>query len=172
MPGQYNQYTAWFKQHVLQCYQPGVRGHGAAAVAHKFELPSHSLVLRWAAKAREPGGSLEHKPGAGRKRKLSHDEAEEHVKDFIVDRNREGKAVSYDDVARELHKRGRVDVSVRTLRRYGRKDFNITDKLTTRKLAIEGRNSFFSPPSHTHRDTQPVLMCGDDRNRGILGRHR
>ena len=58
-----------------------------------------------------------------------------------------GKGVSYRDVEKHVHKRTRIDVSGRTIRRYGHDDFNITDKRTTRRLTIEGENSISHPPS-------------------------
>jgi hypothetical protein len=172
MAGQYNQYNAWFRHHVVAAYQPGVRGHGARAVAQQFDLPTHTLVLQWAKNKSQPVESFERKHAGGRKRKLSPRAAQRYIKDFIDAKNRKGKAVSYKDVENNLHKRMRVDVSGRSIRRYGHDDFNITDKLTTRKLAIEGENSLSHPPSQLYLSLGPDTVVFDCRDEGVLGRNR
>ena len=147
MPGVYGQYNAWFKQKVLQQYKPGVLGCGAKAVAKRFDLPDHKLVLRWHAVWDGTKESLERKAGAGRKRKLTHEESTTHIKEFVIKRNKDGIPTSYKEVEEEVEAKTGKEISLRTVQRLGREEHNITSKMVTRKLAIEGSIRFWLFPT-------------------------
>jgi hypothetical protein len=140
-------YDAGVKLRALAWYRPGIRGHGALATAKHFLLPNAQLVRRWARESEERGSSLERKPGSGRKRKLTDEESTTHVKDFIVKKNKAGLSTSYEQVKQEVEAKTGKEISLRTVQRLGRVDHNMTEKLTTRKLAIEGSITF------------PLLRC-------------
>lgn len=172
MSGGYEKYGIHEKREAVLMYEEGVRGHGAKAVAAYWHLSDPKLVKIWARQYDGTDESLEKKHAGGQKRKLTMEDSEEHVKKFIVDRNREGKAVSYADVKKEVKEQTGKDVALSTISRYGFKDHHITDKMTSRKLAIEGITLFFIPI----RELPLTLGCvGVDfsiREEGILGRYR
>src|SRR5689334_5595584 len=143
----YGKYNSWFKQHVLQHYQPGVRGSGARAVAQKFDLPNHKVVLNWAAVWDGTSDSLERKEGSGRKRKLTPEESKAHIEQFVVKRNRRGIATTYKEVKEEVEAKTGKDISARTVRRLGREEHKLTSKMVTRKLAIESIIPFLLLPT-------------------------
>jgi len=171
MAAGYAKYGAWFKQRVVEAYRGGMHGGSARAIAKHYELPCHKLVTQWHAAFHGTSQSLEKKCAGGRKRKLEDEEAQTHVKEFIENANKRGKAVSYADVHREVKQQTGKTMSLRTIQRVGRRDFNITDKMTTRKLEIEGFQPLICPtptmPLYTWPDWPGVVR----RNEGILGRH-
>lgn len=163
-------YTAAFKAHVLSFYKRGARGCGARAIASRFGLPDAKLVQRWARERDERGGSLERKVGSGRKRKLTDEESTEHIKDFVVKKNKAGISVSYKEVAEEVKSKTGKDVSARTVRRLGREDHKLTDKFTTRKLAIECKIIFPLSRSAETCTLRAGFGCIEPRHRRLLER--
>ena len=145
MATQYDRHSADFKEHVLLEYHANTRGSGYAALAKRFRLADPKIIRYWMKKYDGTTESLEKKTKPNRKRKLTEEESEKHVHQFVIKRNRAHKHVDYDDVQEEVKKRTGKEVAVRTLRRYGYEDYGITEKQTTRKLVSECIFFFTSP---------------------------
>jgi transposase-like protein len=141
MSRQYDVHTAEFKARVVAQYRPGVRGCGFAALAKRFLIKSPSTVHEWVKHSDGSVHSLEKKSGGNRKRKLSELESKQYVEEPILEANAEGRAIHYREVWNGAVKATRVDVSFRTIRRYGKEIHDMSDKSTTRKLTIEGMNN-------------------------------
>src|SRR4051794_18423202 len=129
-------YDASFKQRVLLEYRPGRRGPGPKALAKRFKVKDEKSIREWLAVWDGSVESLGRKEGSGRKRKLTHEEEETHIKKFVVERNREGKAVGYKDVVAEVQEQTGKDISLRTIQCIGAAKYNLSEKLTTRKYTI------------------------------------
>lgn len=140
MAATYDHHTPEFKQRVLAHYEPGVRGSGFAALAKRFDLSCPRLVRDWWNKYDGTKRSLAKATTPNRKRKLTAEESEKHIKKFVIKKNKAGESVDYGAVQREVKRGTGKDVHVRTLRRYGQEDHGLSFKKTTRKLHAEGTN--------------------------------
>jgi transposase len=139
MPNEH--YDASFKQRVLQQYRAGRLGCGFKALANRFKVRSWNSIKEWHQVWDGTIESLQRKPGQGRKRILTHKESEKHIKRFVEEKNRVGKAVGYGDVIAEVKRRTGKEVSATTVKRIGRDECKLSEKKTARKLAIEGSSS-------------------------------
>jgi transposase len=169
MAGSYEHYDPSFKQRVLEWYEEQDPKPSWRAVAEHWRVKSENSVRQWYADWDGTVESLARKHGGGRKRKLTEEESKAHIKDFVIEKNREGKAVCYADAQKRVKEETGKDVSVRTVRRYGLKDHGLTYKWTTRKLKIEGSSAFLTPIPLAHLT---LVGCGGvfcDRDEGVLG---
>lgn len=138
MTTNYRDHTVDFKLRVISEYQPGVRGHGFAAVAERFGVEHKSVVRKWVSQYNGTKESLTKQTRPNNKRKMTLEESEEHINKFVAKKNKAGEAVDYGMVKKEVKEQLDKDVSLRTLQRYGHEDHGLTYKRTTRQLIAEG----------------------------------
>jgi transposase-like protein len=138
----YEQYTPEFKQRVLSQYQPGIRGSGIRAVAKQFNIKDHKVIAHWLKKWDGTSESLNKGTHPNRKWKLT-EENDKYVRDFVLKKNKKHEHVDYKMVSEAVKKGTGKEVSLRTIQRYGQKDYNFSSKQTSRKLTIEGLHSHF-----------------------------
>jgi transposase-like protein len=154
MAAGYQRYSPEWKQSVLEECEPGTLHAGFAALARRHHISDRSLVQKWYKRWDGTKESLEKKTRPNRERKLTEEESAEHVLGVVEQCNREGRVAHYDAVQKKVKHATGKDVSLRTLRRYGKRDHRITEKQTTRKLAREGTN-----PSSRFLFLAHVFVC-------------
>lgn len=168
MAAAYDHHSVDFKLNVLSYYQEGVRGHGAKALATRFDIKSPRSVRQWAVAYDGTRASLEKKTHPNRKRKLSVEESTEHIRDFVVAANRAGRPVSYPEVRRNVIRRTGINVSASTVRRYGYKDHGLTSKRSSRHLQSEGTKQIHSTvPARRAENVAQIVFFGAQRARCI-----
>ena len=132
------QYTAAHKQSILSHYRAGVKGAGFDALARRFAVKGGGAVIkRWHDRWNRDAASLEHKQGAGRPRALSGREVQQYVRAPILRANRAHRAVRYTELLPAVQERTGKNVSVRTLRRYGKEKLGARSTRGKKRTAEE-----------------------------------
>jgi transposase len=108
------------RHHILLDYIPGVRGHGAKAVAHRHGVKSHQTILNWYERWDRTPSSLKDRDRSGAPPLTIKAQAKDTIANELVKAHLDHRAISYtaisDTILRELGE----PVSTRTLRSYGR----------------------------------------------------
>ena len=94
-------------------------------------------MRRWHMQWDGTAASLQHKEGAGRPRALSRREVQQHVRSPILRANRAHKAVHYPAVADTVRQRTGKEVSLRTVRRYGKEELGARQRKGKKRTAEE-----------------------------------
>lgn len=116
-------FTPHLKHHILQQYEPRVRGRGFGALAQEYGVRGGKEVVRqWHRQWDGTLQSLESKPRSGRPRLLSSREVQQHIRKPILAANRAHKAVSYTQLLSSTQEKTGKKVSLRTLSRYGKEE--------------------------------------------------
>lgn len=133
------QFTPELKHHILQQYRPYTRDGSFEALARRFAVEGgRQTIQKWHSHWNGSAASLKHKQGAGRPRKLSGAQVTRHVKKRIVVANRRSEAVHYPSLLPSVQAATGSDLSLRTLRRYG-KEAGVKNKRTSKRKADESK---------------------------------
>jgi hypothetical protein len=149
-------YTSAFKYQVLSQYQPRSRGHGFQALAKQFDIPGGArTVRRWHQSWDGTKKSLQSEPKPGKVSKLSNVQKDRHIRNYILQCNRDGERVTYRMVQSNVKKMTKKNLSLSQIQRIGKKELNISHKKTKRSLVGTGivfhsftlsLKSYFFPP--------------------------
>jgi transposase len=126
------------KHHILLEYASHSATHGFPALAARHAVAGGArTVQRWYQRWDGTPASLEEQPRTGRPRALSKAEVSRHVRAPILAANRSHRAISYTQLLPAVQAKTRVELSVRTLRRYGKEEHGAKHKHTKKRTAAE-----------------------------------
>ena len=115
--------SAEVKHAILLEYTPRSATHSFAALAARHAVEGGADVVRhWHDRWDGTLQSLEEKQRAGRPRALSSEQVEEYIRAPIAAANAVHRAVHYPTVAAEAREATGVEVSLRTVQRYGKEE--------------------------------------------------
>lgn len=131
-------YTPQHKHTILTHYRAGVRGSGFAALARRFAVRGgHAAILRWHRQWDGTPQSLETKERSGRPRALSTREVQQHVRAPILRANKAHKAVHYSALLPAVRQKTGKQISIQTLRRYGKEELGVKQRKGKKRTAEE-----------------------------------
>ena len=129
---------ASYRHKILQHYRASEYGSGFDALAERFAIDGGGSVIRdWYLQWDGTKESLERRAGSGRARLLSPRKAKRSILGVIQKQRRKHKAVLYTDVYTEVVKRSGVKLSLRSVQRYGRRDFKIRCRKSVKRSPQE-----------------------------------
>lgn len=131
-------YSAQQKQNILLHYQAGRKGAGFKALAVRFAVKGGGTLIRsWHQRWDGTVQSLQSKQSPGRPRILNRTEVRRHVRDPILAANRSRKAVSYTRLLPTVRQKTGKSLSLRSLRRYGKRELGVKKRRTKKKTEKE-----------------------------------
>lgn len=134
-------FSADWKQHILEQYQPRSHDNSFEALARRFAVKGgKQTVQKWHQQWNGSAASLERKEGSGRPRKLSQAQVNRHIKSRIVAANRRAEAVHYPSILPSVQAATGTNLSLRSLQRYG-KEIGVKNKHTMKRKADESKCS-------------------------------
>ena len=89
--------------------------------------------------------SLKRRAGSGRPRKLSSRQAQQHIRKPILAANRKHRPISYTQLLPSVQAATASQLSLRTLRRYGKEELRVKSKATKKRTAVESES-----PQHSN----------------------
>lgn len=118
------QYSSELKHYVLTQHASNPSVHSFSSLAASLGGGVYpSTISRWHSHWDGTQLSLERREGSGRPRLLSRRETNNLIRLPIMNANRSHHAVHYTDLLHTLRKKTGKKVAIRTLRRYGKKDY-------------------------------------------------
>jgi hypothetical protein len=121
--------SAEAKHHILLEYAPHDATRSFAALARRHAVKGGREVVReWHRRWDGSVASLERKAGSGKARALSRAQVSRHVRAPILAANRAHRAVSSTRLLPEVHRKTRKQLSIQTLRRYGKEQLGVKFK--------------------------------------------
>jgi transposase len=141
-----SKYSASFKVEVVKEYRKNTRGASFRTLAKKYGIKGGAATVRewWLTWTR--GGqtveSLEPRLRGHRRHKLTEKE-EELIRDYVLQKNEEKKAVDYKRVHNYIVQKTKKDIAYSTIKGIG-KELGISWKKTSRTLSTEGKDVNFS----------------------------
>ena len=73
-----------------------------------------------------------------KRRRLGVDDVQQHIRQHVIDMNKEGTAVKYQDVKEHVEHETGAPIAYSTMKRYGYNEANVSWKRTTRTLTTDG----------------------------------
>jgi transposase len=138
LPSRMHAFSPQQKHTILPHYQAGVRGAGFDALARRFAVKGGGETIRyWHSKWNGTPHSLEEKKRSGRPRILSSREVQQHVRAPILRANRSHHAVHYTKLLPSVQEETGKNVSVSTLRRYGKDEAGAKHRRGKKRTADE-----------------------------------
>lgn len=132
------QFPSEAKHAILLEYSPHTPSHSFAALAARHGIAGgRDVVRRWHKRWNGTPQSLQHSRGAGRPRVLSAREVQQHVRAPILRANRAHRSVHYPSVVRSACEKTGKSVSIQTIRRYGKKELEATQRRGKKRTAEE-----------------------------------
>lgn len=126
--------TPQLKDMILRQYRPFDRNNSFAALARRYDIRGGKrTVHRWYMRWKQTPDSLEQKRGAGRPRLLSAAQIRDTITLPIRNRNRAHRAVSYPQLLPTVREQTGTEVSLRTIKRYGKEVAKVHD-MSTRSM--------------------------------------
>lgn len=111
------------KHSILLEYEARRAGGSFAALAARHGVAGGArTVQRWHARWDHTPLSLQHSPMSGRPRKLSRAQVVQHVRPPLLRANRAFRKIRYPKVAEAAREATGVEVSLRTVQRYGKEE--------------------------------------------------
>ena len=130
------------KHHILLEYSPRSATRSFAALARRHAVKGGArTVQRWHQRWDRTARSLEHKSGAGRPRVLSSAQVSLHVRAPILAANRAHRAVHYTDLLESVKEKTGKEISVQTLRRYGKEECAAKQRHSKKRTADESEHT-------------------------------
>jgi hypothetical protein len=144
--------TAAAKHEILLEYSPRSPTHSFAALARRHSIKGGSgTVSRWHARWDGTAASLEEQPRSGRPRALSSTQVSRHIRAPILAANRAHRAISYTQLLPSVQAKTCTQLSIQTLRRYGRQELGARQQHTKKRTAAESKSA-----ERHHRQPAPV----------------
>jgi hypothetical protein len=132
------QLSSTTKHHILLEYRPHSPTHSFSALAATHGVAGgKQAIMRWHKRWNGTAESLEHRKGAGRPRVLSRAEVSRHVRAPILAANRAHRPVHYTSLLSKVQQKTHTQVSIQTLRRYGKQQLHAKQKHTLKRTADE-----------------------------------
>jgi transposase len=126
------------KHHILLEYRPRDAAASFVALARRHGIKGGSeVVRRWHQRWNRTVRSLQERHRSGRPRILTSREVQQHVRAPILAANRAATAIHYTELLPTVRRRTGKKISIRTLRRYGRKDLGARNKSTKKRTEDE-----------------------------------
>ena len=130
--------SAEAKHAILRQYAPGVRGCGFKSLAARYGIKGGpTVVSAWHQRWDGTPQSLKEQPRSGRPRALSSTQARRHVAAPIRNANRSARAVSYPSLLPQVQAAAHSNVSLSTIKRYGKKELHATGKHGKKRTSDE-----------------------------------
>jgi transposase len=142
MSHKYDKYSSQFKHKVLEEYRPGIIGHGFKSLAKRFKVKGgHKLIMSWYQQWDGTIDSFNPKPKGRPSRRMTQQEVEQYILEFVESMNRKRVQVNYKMVQEHVESELKRKVSIRTIRRYG-KSCGIRCKKTREITSRDGSHIF------------------------------
>lgn len=160
--------SAEAKHHILLEYSPHSATHGFSALAARHGVRGGARTLqRWHQRWNRTPDSLKEGERAGRPRTLSRAAVSRHVRAPVLAANRGHRAVQYTDLLPAVRRKTGTQVSIQTLRRYGKKELGAKQKHTKKRTADESECTHRGRRGRArvrreygaHRHVQCLLSC-------------
>jgi transposase len=117
------QFTPEQKHEILLEYSPRSATHSLAALALRHAVKGgRRTIENWLARWDGTAASLQHAKGAGRPRSLTPAEVQRHITAPIRRKNRAHQPARYTELQPALEQRTGKQVSLQTIRRYGKEE--------------------------------------------------
>ena len=130
--------SAEAKHHILLEYTPGERGHGFKALAARHGVAGGAALLsKWHRRWDHTPQSLEERARSGRPRTLSSAQVRRHIAAPIRNANRAARAVSYPTLLPQVQAATHTNVSLTTIKRYGKEEQHATGKRGKKRTTEE-----------------------------------
>jgi len=130
------------KHHILLEYAAHDDTRSFAALAARHAIPGgERTVRRWHRRWDGTPRSLERKAGSGKARVLSRAEVSRHVRAPILAANRAHRAIHYTELLPRVQAATGKELSIQTLRRYGKEVLRGRDKPSKKRTAAESECS-------------------------------
>ena len=126
------------KHHILLEYAPHDTTRSFAALARRHAVKGGKQTVHgWHSRWDGTPASLQRKSGTGRARALSRAEVSRHVRAPILAANRAHRAISYTSLLPAVRAKTHSQISLRTLRRYGKEELKAKQMHTKKRTADE-----------------------------------
>lgn len=126
------------KHHILLEYAAGDSTRSFAQLALRHAVKGGARVVRrWHRRWNGTPASLQHKKGAGRPRILSKVQVSRHVRQPLLAANRAQRSVHYTQLLPTVRQKTGKQLSIQTLRRYGKQELGAKEKHTRKRTAEE-----------------------------------
>ena len=137
-------YPLSLKHKILTEYRPRSRTHNFSALATTYGIRGgHMTISKWHHKWDGTPSSLEYRRGGGRKVKLNSKQVQQYITKPIRKANQDHVAIHYPQLLDTIKEKTHVDVSLRTIQRYGEKKEGIKGKRTSKKTEKECKNIYY-----------------------------
>jgi hypothetical protein len=141
MPPSSSYYPLAYKQQVVTYYTQHLPDISFRAVARLFRIKGgHMTVQRWY----ERRNSLETKQKSGRPTILSSQQINTHITKKIIQHNRTPTPIHYTQLLSHVKRATRKNLSLRTLRRYGKERGGVKLKRTIKRTEDECNITYIS----------------------------
>jgi hypothetical protein len=125
---------------ILRQYKPGVYGFGFRALGRRYGIKNgHSTIRRWYQQIIQYKYKTKTNKQAGRKCILTPQEKKEYILKYINYHNKIHQSIHYPQVKKYVEEKTGKKISLATIKRIGRKEFNIKQKNTIKRTAKEGK---------------------------------
>jgi hypothetical protein len=132
------QLSAEAKHHIVLEYRAHTPNHSFAALAARHSIAGGAqVVCRWHQRWDGTAASLQRKEGGVRPRALNSREVQQHVRTPILRANRAHKAVHYTALLPSVRAKTGKEVSLQTLRRYGKEELEAKQRKGKKRTADE-----------------------------------
>ena len=126
------------KHHILLEYAAGDAARSFDALAERHSVKGgRDVVRRWHQKWNGTPASLQRKAGSGKKRILSSAQVSRHVRVPLLAANRAHRSVHYTQLLPTVRQKTGKQLSIQTLRRYGKEQLGAKEKHTKKRTAQE-----------------------------------
>jgi hypothetical protein len=137
------QLTAEAKHTILLEYQPHSTTHSFSALARRHSIAGGADVIRhWHDRWDGSASSLQRRPVSGRPRLLSRAQVSRHIRAPILAANRAHRAIHYTDLLPKVRQKTRTQLSIQTLRRYGKGELDVKQKRSKKRTADESQSQY------------------------------
>lgn len=141
------------KHSILLEYRPYSTTHSFAALARRHGVAGGGeVVRRWHQRWDGSAASLQRRKGGGRPRSLSSRQVQQHVRAPILAANRAHKSLHYTKLLPAVRRKTGNDLSIQTLRRYGKEELGAKQRRGKKRTAEE------SECIHTGKDERTRLL--------------
>jgi hypothetical protein len=132
--------SAETKHHILLEYSPDDPSRNFTALARRHAVKGGAQVLRqWHDRWNGTPASLEERARSGRPRTLSKAQLARHIATPIRHANRAHRAIHYPDLLPRVREATVTQVSIQTVRRYGKKDLGARQQRGIKRTAEESK---------------------------------
>ncbi len=134
--------SAEAKHHILLEYAPHDNTRSFAALAARHAVKGGERLLRmWHQRWDGTAAPLQEQPRSGRPRVLSRAQVSRHVRAPILAANRAHRAIHYTELLPRVQAATGKELSIQTLRRYGKQELGAKQKRSKKRTADESESA-------------------------------